>query len=150
LCGSLSSMSSTWQKLTTGLGRCPSRCLVSEVSCGMYPSYQDLYRWLYGLFLAIDTNFQLVQKNMSSDIANPGLSKGWMYLIEKHKYKMFLQGVSKQLQEVYTLSSQTYYSLMSFQLEKHLCKPQCCQSSRDQEFPWPHSNRSWDCWLCIS
>ncbi|KAG0704199.1 hypothetical protein DFH29DRAFT_873979 [Suillus ampliporus] len=61
--------------------------------------YQDLYRWFYGLFLRIDANFCLAQKNVSSDSIDPGLSKGWAYFVEEHRYKMFLQDVSKQPQE---------------------------------------------------
>ncbi|KAG1790947.1 uncharacterized protein HD556DRAFT_1445722 [Suillus plorans] len=71
---------------------------------------QDV-RWLYGLFLAIDANFRLARKNVSSDMADPGLSKGWAYFVEEHKYKMFLQGVSKQPQEKSTCVSHNAVNL---------------------------------------
>ncbi|KAG1741398.1 hypothetical protein EDD22DRAFT_851693 [Suillus occidentalis] len=60
---------------------------------------EDSHRWLYGLFLMIDANFHLVQKNVSSDSINPSLSKGWAYFVEEHGYKIFLQDVGKQPQE---------------------------------------------------
>ncbi|KAG0693725.1 hypothetical protein DFH29DRAFT_985427 [Suillus ampliporus] len=49
-------------------------------------------KWLYGLFLAINANFQLCHHNKSSDQADPGLSNGWSYF-------EVLDASSGQLQE---------------------------------------------------
>ncbi|KAG1778278.1 hypothetical protein EV702DRAFT_1026696 [Suillus placidus] len=68
-------------------------------------------RWLYGLFLAIDANFRLARKNVSSDSVDPGLSKGWAYFVKEHGYKMFLQDVSKQPQEKSTCVSHNAVNL---------------------------------------
>jgi len=46
---------------------------------------------LYALFLALDANFRLKRKNVSSDEADPGLSKGWAYIVEETKYKAHLE-----------------------------------------------------------
>ena len=40
-------------------------------------------RYLYALFLALDANFRLKRKNVSSDEADPGLSKGWHTLLKR-------------------------------------------------------------------
>jgi hypothetical protein len=48
-------------------------------------------RYLHALFLALDANFQLKRKNISSDEADPGLSKGWAYIVEETKYKAHLE-----------------------------------------------------------
>ncbi|KAG2740929.1 hypothetical protein P692DRAFT_20851259 [Suillus brevipes Sb2] len=37
-------------------------------------------RWLYALFVAIDANFRLKRKAVSSDRVDPGLNTGWAYL----------------------------------------------------------------------
>lgn len=49
------------------------------------------YRWLYSLFLAIDTNFHLKHHLVSSDAKDPGLSQGWGYFVEERNYKAYLQ-----------------------------------------------------------
>ncbi|KAG1894399.1 uncharacterized protein F5891DRAFT_1130931 [Suillus fuscotomentosus] len=56
-------------------------------------------RWLYGIFVAIDANFCLARKNISSYTVDPGLSNGWSYFMEEKRYKTFLNEVSKQPQE---------------------------------------------------
>ena len=48
-------------------------------------------RYLHALFLALDANFRLKRKNVSSDEADPGLSKGWAYTVEETKYKAHLE-----------------------------------------------------------
>ncbi|KAF8429324.1 hypothetical protein L210DRAFT_3418879 [Boletus edulis BED1] len=48
-------------------------------------------RWLYGLFVAIDANFRLKRKTVSSDAADPGLSRGWAYFVEELSYKSYLK-----------------------------------------------------------
>ncbi|KIJ58413.1 hypothetical protein HYDPIDRAFT_81314, partial [Hydnomerulius pinastri MD-312] len=51
----------------------------------------DCYKWLYALFVAIDANFRLKRKAVSSDEADPCLSQGWAYFIERSAYKLHLQ-----------------------------------------------------------
>ncbi|KAG1745513.1 uncharacterized protein EDB91DRAFT_1080407 [Suillus paluster] len=68
-------------------------------------------RWLYGLFLAIDVNFRLARKNVSSDNIDPSLSKGWAYFVEEDGYKAFLQDVSKEPQEKSTCVSHSAVNL---------------------------------------
>lgn len=63
-------------------------------------SLMELSRWKYSLFLAIDVNFHLACKNVSSDKADPGLNKGWAYFIEEKAFKRFLHDTGKQPQEV--------------------------------------------------
>ncbi|KAG1860956.1 hypothetical protein F4604DRAFT_1882528 [Suillus subluteus] len=68
-------------------------------------------RWLYGIFIAIDTNFRLAQKNVSSDKVNPGLSNGWSYFVEEKGYKTFLNEVGQQPQEKSTCASHSAVNL---------------------------------------
>ncbi|KAG1741401.1 hypothetical protein EDD22DRAFT_786709, partial [Suillus occidentalis] len=68
-------------------------------------------RWLYGIFLAIDANFRLVRKNVSSDAVDPGLSHGWSYVVEEKGYKTFLNEVGKQPQEKSTCTSHNAVNL---------------------------------------
>ncbi|KAG1797171.1 hypothetical protein EV424DRAFT_1592838 [Suillus variegatus] len=68
-------------------------------------------RWLYGIFLAIDANFRLARKNVSSDAVDPGLRNGWSYVVEEKGYKTFLNEVGKQPQEKSTCTSHNAVNL---------------------------------------
>ncbi|KAG1857808.1 hypothetical protein F4604DRAFT_1685104 [Suillus subluteus] len=61
--------------------------------------------WLYAVFLAIDANFRLKRQNVSSDQADPSLSKGWAYFIKEKDYKAFLAKHLNDAQEKSTCSS---------------------------------------------
>ncbi|KAG1906246.1 uncharacterized protein F5891DRAFT_1125633 [Suillus fuscotomentosus] len=56
-------------------------------------------RWRYVLFLAIDANFRLKRKAISSDDRNPSLNSGWAYFVEERAYKQFLSEHSTERQE---------------------------------------------------
>ncbi|TDL14220.1 hypothetical protein BD410DRAFT_846231 [Rickenella mellea] len=43
--------------------------------------------WLYTLILAMDANFRLKRKKVSSDAVDPALSKGWSYFVEERAFK---------------------------------------------------------------
>ncbi|KAG1888370.1 hypothetical protein F4604DRAFT_1916291 [Suillus subluteus] len=62
-------------------------------------------RWLYAVFLAIDANFRLKRRNVSSDHADPSLSRGWSYFVEEKEYKAFLAEHLTETQEKSTCSS---------------------------------------------
>jgi len=62
-------------------------------------------RWLYRLFLAIDANFRLKRKSVSSDKKDPGLSRGWAYFVEEMGYKEHLAKYGNLPQEVFFESS---------------------------------------------
>ncbi|KAG1725481.1 uncharacterized protein EDB91DRAFT_1339852 [Suillus paluster] len=47
-------------------------------------------QWLYATFVAIDANFHLKRRNVSTNEANPSLSKGWSYFVEEDDYKSYL------------------------------------------------------------
>ncbi|KAG2105070.1 uncharacterized protein F5147DRAFT_746489 [Suillus discolor] len=61
--------------------------------------------WLYAVFLAIDANFRLKRRNVSSDQTDPSLSKGWAYFVEEKDYKAFLAEHLADAQEKSTCSS---------------------------------------------
>ncbi|KAG2046999.1 hypothetical protein BDR06DRAFT_1014253 [Suillus hirtellus] len=48
------------------------------------------FQFLYAIFLAIDANFQLVWRNVSSDAVDPGLNHGYAFFVEETTYKDFL------------------------------------------------------------
>ena len=47
-------------------------------------------RWLYTLFLAIDGNFRLKRKNVSSDALDPSFNRGCAYFVDSDAYKTHL------------------------------------------------------------
>ncbi|KAG1877638.1 hypothetical protein DFJ58DRAFT_712347 [Suillus subalutaceus] len=55
-------------------------------------------RWLYALFVAIDANFRLKRKTVSSDQVDPGLNAGWAYFVED-AYKSYLSEQANERQE---------------------------------------------------
>jgi hypothetical protein len=64
------------------------------------------YRFIYCLFLAIDANFRLKRKSVSSDAADPSLIDGKAYLVQENLFKDFLSRYgSKVVQEVGSLFS---------------------------------------------
>ncbi|KAF8870162.1 hypothetical protein BD779DRAFT_1455954, partial [Infundibulicybe gibba] len=50
--------------------------------------------YLHSCFLAIDANFRLRRKDVSSDAADPSLSKGLSYFVEELEYKKYLTSSS--------------------------------------------------------
>ncbi|KAG2115716.1 uncharacterized protein F5147DRAFT_743324 [Suillus discolor] len=62
-------------------------------------------RWLYALFVGIDANFRLKRKLVSSDIVDPGVSKGWSYFVEEKAYKSYLEDNKDRNQERSTCAS---------------------------------------------
>ncbi|OSC96771.1 hypothetical protein PYCCODRAFT_1472340 [Trametes coccinea BRFM310] len=48
-------------------------------------------KWVYRLFIAIDANFRLKRKMVSSDLADPSLNQGSAYMVEESAYKAHLK-----------------------------------------------------------
>jgi hypothetical protein len=57
--------------------------------------------WIYSLFLAIDANFHLKRKGVSSDKVDPGLSRGWSYFVEEKAFRAHLKEFADLPQEVW-------------------------------------------------
>ncbi|KIM37573.1 hypothetical protein M413DRAFT_56267, partial [Hebeloma cylindrosporum] len=77
----------------------PGECAVLCPACpqpgkNMMPGWEydsPERRYLHTLFLALDANFRMKRKNVSSDSADPGLSKGWSYFVVESWYKAHIQ-----------------------------------------------------------
>ncbi|KAG1746445.1 hypothetical protein EDB19DRAFT_1894208 [Suillus lakei] len=68
-------------------------------------------KFLYALFLAIDTNFRLTRRNVSSDAIDPGLNHGYAFFVEETAYKSFLNSHERTVQERSTCSSHNAVNL---------------------------------------
>ncbi|KAJ7017812.1 hypothetical protein C8F04DRAFT_1154237 [Mycena alexandri] len=53
-------------------------------------------KFLYTLFLALDTWFRLKWRMVSSDLRNPGLGTGWPHFVENEPYRQYLLTVTDQ------------------------------------------------------
>ncbi|KAG1844600.1 hypothetical protein F4604DRAFT_1884427 [Suillus subluteus] len=99
---SLLRMIKQWRNLKLlkrfGRGHDPAGIKATEQGACTVVSLPDK-RWLYAQFLAIDANFRLAHKNVSSDRIDPGLSRGWSYFVEEKGFKEFLADVGKVPQE---------------------------------------------------
>ncbi|KAG2750180.1 hypothetical protein P692DRAFT_20874680 [Suillus brevipes Sb2] len=62
-------------------------------------------RWKYALFLAIDANFRLKRKLVSSDSVDPSLNAGSCYFVEETAYKQYLNERGCEPQEKSTCVS---------------------------------------------
>ncbi|KAG2056724.1 hypothetical protein BDR06DRAFT_981166 [Suillus hirtellus] len=62
-------------------------------------------QWLYAGFFAIDANFCLKRRLVSSNAKDPGLTRGWGYFVEERQYKTYLAENSGAVQEKSTCVS---------------------------------------------
>ncbi|KAG1897935.1 uncharacterized protein F5891DRAFT_1129642 [Suillus fuscotomentosus] len=62
-------------------------------------------QWKYGLFIAVDANFRLKHRMVSSDEKDPGLSRGWGYFVDETDYKCHLSSLTGITQEKSTCVS---------------------------------------------
>jgi len=83
-------------------------------------SMTKLPRYLHTLFASVDANFRMRRKDVSSDEADPGLSKGWAYFVEDSGYKAHIkQHANDTVPVCQTLSKYTIDADPNF-LEKHM------------------------------
>ncbi|TFK60201.1 hypothetical protein BDN72DRAFT_750605, partial [Pluteus cervinus] len=62
-------------------------------------------QWIYRLFLAIDANFRLKRRKVSSESADPSVGSGWAYFVEQGPYAEHIKKFSEQSQAKSTCSS---------------------------------------------
>ena len=67
-------------------------------------------RFLYALFVALDANFRLKRKDISSEEKDPGLGNGWAFYCEVEKYMGHVKKNWNQKQEVCLLSVDSIFS----------------------------------------
>ncbi|KAG1844729.1 hypothetical protein C8R48DRAFT_617802 [Suillus tomentosus] len=77
-------------------------------------------QWLYSLFVAIDTNFRLKRRDISSDEADPSLSKGWSYFVEEEKFKSHLKEHLSETQEKSSCSNHNAVNMAETKLSQGL------------------------------
>lgn len=99
------------------------------------------------LFVAIDANFQLKRRHISSDLKNPGLSQGWGYFIEDNKYKAYLKANASIIQEVGIYIHLMPHMLIVIQA-KYMRKPQHCKYGRYKAIERAFGHWCWGCCLC--
>jgi hypothetical protein len=71
----------------------------------------DLKRYLHARFVALDANFRLKRKNVSTQDADPGLSKGWAYFVEETGYKNHIDSYQNEREPVCTLLTRRHTAL---------------------------------------
>jgi hypothetical protein len=68
----------------------------------------DNFSWLYSLFLAIDANFRLTRKHVSSEERDPSLSDGWAFFVKNEPYQAHIKANWAAPQPVNTISLVRY------------------------------------------
>ena len=66
-----------------------------------------LYRYLYTLFLAVDGNFKLQQKDRKIDDVE--IAPGWAYFVKEEDYQAFLAGYVDQPEVFLDYVSHTHF-----------------------------------------
>lgn len=93
-------------------GECAVLCpACPQPGKNMDANWQDApqsIQWLFALFLGIDANFRMVRKKVSSEAADPTLSKGWSYFCEMTDYREHVAKYGNQ-KEVVILSYYCYH-----------------------------------------
>ncbi|KAG1818400.1 hypothetical protein EV424DRAFT_1472735 [Suillus variegatus] len=88
------------QLMHAGCGHDPKAC--PHLGINILDRWEDSppdIRWRYALFPAIDANFWLKHKAVSSNDRDPSLNSGWAYFVEEDAYKKFLSERSTERQE---------------------------------------------------
>lgn len=106
-------MPATWQESSTRLG---AGAFIYQVSSLIFCllSSRHLSRWKYALFVAIDANFRLKRKAVSSDTADPSLNAGWVYFVQEHKYKFYIADRASEKQEASNMTLATICQVNCF------------------------------------
>jgi hypothetical protein len=55
-----------------------------------------LYRFIYNIYFALDACFRLKRGMVSSELKDPGLGTGMVFMLENHSYHEFLLTVTDQ------------------------------------------------------
>ncbi|KAF9457802.1 hypothetical protein BDZ94DRAFT_1285142 [Collybia nuda] len=80
--------------LSTQPGQCALLCpACPQPGVNLPPDWEsvpDKESWKYTLFLAIDANFKLQRKRVSSEERDPSLGSGWAFFVDEGKYKEYL------------------------------------------------------------
>jgi hypothetical protein len=86
-------LSTTWSESRGRLeGRSSRKKVQQNISQSLFRLTYN--RYLSRLFLAIDANFRLKRRNVSSEAADPSFSNGWSYFVPESNYKAHLQQFS--------------------------------------------------------
>jgi hypothetical protein len=56
--------------------------------------------FLYALYIALDANFRLQRRDVSSETKDPGFIRGWVFFSEVNRYMEHLEKNAGQTQEV--------------------------------------------------
>ncbi|KAG1772260.1 hypothetical protein EV702DRAFT_1181338 [Suillus placidus] len=99
---------------------CPARPQPSKNLPDGWQDVRKAKRWLYAIFVAIDANFRLKRRNVSSDDTDPSLAKGWAYFVEEKGYKAFLAQHLGDEQEKSTCSSHNAINMADTKLSQGL------------------------------
>ncbi|KAG2086104.1 uncharacterized protein F5147DRAFT_748645 [Suillus discolor] len=108
----------------TSEGQCAVLCpACPQPGKNLLDNWQDAPKakgWLYGLFLAIDANFRLKRRVVSSDEIDPSLSQGWAYFVEEASYKSHISDRAEDTQEKSTCSSHNAVNMADTKLSQGL------------------------------
>lgn len=79
-----------------------------------------VFRWLFALFIALDANFKLRRKKVSTPAKDPSLSGGWAYFVNEEKFADHLKEHGNTQQPVRSPPFFLLTPLNTLGLAKHL------------------------------
>jgi Kyakuja-Dileera-Zisupton transposase len=74
------------------------------------------FRWLYAVFRAIDADFRMVRRNVSSDMKDPSLNDGSAFFVKEYDFKKYLAEFAGLIQQEVTI----LFTALEF-LHSHVC-----------------------------
>lgn len=89
-------LSAPWGEFTGGVGESVAGGQVGiYLECALF-LIDDVRRFLYTLFLALDACFRLKRRLVSSELRDPDLGSGWAYMVTTAPYREYLRTVTDQ------------------------------------------------------
>ncbi|KIM62429.1 hypothetical protein SCLCIDRAFT_24966 [Scleroderma citrinum Foug A] len=103
--------------LNTKAGECAVLCLACPQP-GKNIIVSSSVRDVDALFVALDANFRLRHRAVSSDENDPSLSRGWSYFVEETAFKTYLQDHKNDVQEKSNCSNHSAVNMADVKTKK--------------------------------
>ena len=115
--------------------------------------YITQFSWLYSLFLALDGNFRMTRRGVSSDERDPCLTQNRGYFVDRAELAAHLEAHKGQPQEVskhYSLFMHYDFMIANRDMTAEYMRiPQCREYRRYEGYTWICRVRSGNGWLCL-
>lgn len=96
------------------------------------PSLLTVVRWLFALFIALDANFKLRRKKVSTPEKDPSLSGGWAYFVNEEKFAEHLKEHGNTQQPVRSSLTIDIHQVLNTFTQRSSCVNHSAVNNADQ------------------